>query len=80
MPPKPKTAPVPVPVKNTTSANLSHLSGPEIERVAAALHSSHLTTLLDRKDEITKLKTDELNSLVKLGDATRAHCGGLDCG
>ena len=78
MPPKPTTKPKTLPAG--TSANLSHLSGTEIERVASALNSAHLGTLLDRKKEITKLKTDELRSLVELGNATRAACGGIDCG
>ena len=60
--------------------NISHLSGPELERVATALVSANLRTLLAHREEIAALKVDELQRLVDLAVATRADCGGIGCG
>jgi hypothetical protein len=69
-------------VKATVSRtlDLSRLSGEEITRFATNIASANLQTLLDRRREIADLTTDELRKMIDLGRATRAHCGGLDCG
>ncbi|MGH9348134.1 MAG: hypothetical protein ACRD26_12820 [Vicinamibacterales bacterium] len=60
--------------------DLSRLSGDEITRFATHMAAANLNTLLDRRREIADLTTDELRKMIDLGRATRAHCGGLDCG
>lgn len=60
--------------------DLSHLSGPEIERVAANLSAGSLAIVLERNELIHKLQTDELRKLTDLALAGRANCGGFGCG
>jgi hypothetical protein len=60
--------------------DLSHLSGREVERVAAALSSGGLEAVLSRRDEIIALQTDEIQKLADLAGAARANCGGFGCG
>ena len=60
--------------------DLSHLTGPEIERVATALTSAHIRTIIDRREDLKELKTDEMSRLVDLAAASRANCGGFGCG
>lgn len=60
--------------------DLSRLSGDEIIRFAGTLGAANLHGLLDRRREVADLTTDELRKMIDLGRATRAHCGGLDCG
>lgn len=63
-----------------TTPDLSHLSGREMEKVAEALVSSNLKTVLANMDTIKSLKTDELNRLSELAAAASAKCGGIGCG
>jgi hypothetical protein len=60
--------------------DISRLSGSEVEKVATALVAGHLDAILNRRDEIVKLKTDELQRLVDIAGATRSNCGGFGCG
>ena len=59
---------------------LSNLTGDEVIRFAGYLAAANLNTLLDRRNDITAIKTEDLRKMIDLGRATRAHCGGLDCG
>lgn len=60
--------------------DLSHLGGREIEKIATALVSGNLETILNRRDELLSLKSEQLTSLIDLAAATRANCGGFGCG
>jgi hypothetical protein len=59
---------------------IGRLNTEDLISFARVLGAANLNTLLDRRDEIAALKTDQLRHMVDLGRATRAHCGGLDCG
>ena len=59
---------------------LSHLSGTEVVKVAAKLASANLEVLLENRDKILELRTEDLNKLVELASATRSNCGGFGCG
>jgi hypothetical protein len=63
-----------------TSGPLAGMSQPKLVALANQLGSANLHTLLDRRDEISAIKTDQLKSMIALGKATRASCGGIDCG
>ena len=62
------------------SPDLSHLSGKEIEKVAEALSSANLRTILSHRDELLALKTEDLAKLTDLATAARSNCGGFGCG
>jgi hypothetical protein len=60
--------------------DLSHLSGRDVERVAAALTAGGLEAVLSRREEIVSLGTEEIQKLADLAGAARANCGGFGCG
>ncbi len=60
--------------------DLSHLSGREVEKVAAALVSGNLELILKQRESLAGLKTEEFQHLVDLAGASRANCGGFGCG
>lgn len=64
----------------TDNPDLSHLSGAEIEKVAKSIASANLKTIIENRDALVGLKTEELQKLVDLASASRANCGGLGCG
>jgi hypothetical protein len=59
---------------------VSNLSAEQLVTFANQLGSASLHTLIDRREEIAALKTDQLRNMIQLGRATRASCGGIDCG
>jgi len=65
-----------MPEDNKSEAPLVPLS----ESVARALVAGHLELLLDRRKEISALKTDDIRKLAELAIATRFNCGGNNCG
>lgn len=67
-------------VVETPVSQLSHLKAEELTRFATHLAAANLHTLLDRREEIKSLSTEDIRKMVDLGNATRAHCGGIDCG
>lgn len=64
--------------------DISHLSGPEVERALSALGASlsagSLKLALDQADKIVKMPLEELNRIRDLATSTVAHCGGYGCG
>jgi hypothetical protein len=71
---------MPDPEKLPGNSPLAGMDNDQLNTFAKSLGASNLHTLLDRKDEIAALHTDQLKSMVALGRATRASCGGIDCG
>ena len=67
-------------ISDSVRNSVTQLSGDQMSKFANSLASANLHTLLDRRDEITSLNTDELRKLIDLGRVTRASCGGIDCG
>ena len=67
-------------VTDTVRNSVTQLSGDQLSKFANNLASANLHTLLDRREQIISLNTDELRKLIDLGRATRAGCGGIDCG
>jgi len=67
-------------VTDTVRSSVTQFSGDELSKFANNLASANLHTLLDRREQIISLNTDELRKLIDLGRATRAGCGGIDCG
>jgi len=67
-------------VTDTVRNSVTQLSGDQLSKFANNLVSGNLHTLLDRREQIISLNTDELRKLIDLGRATRAGCGGIDCG
>lgn len=68
---------------NNPVPNLSHLSGTEISKVAEALTSSKLKTLLAHRDEILAMKTEDLAKLTDFASIALKemdNCGGFGCG
>ena len=66
------------------SINISHLSGPEVERAASALGTSlsagSLKVAIENADKISKMPIDEINRLRAMAEAAAANCGGYGCG
>lgn len=62
------------------SPDLSHLTGIEIEGVARSLVVGPIETLLNRREEIVKMNTDDLRRISDLAAAARSNCGGFGCG
>jgi len=53
---------------------------PVTETVARVLVAGHLEALLDRRNEIIALKTEDIRKLAELAIASRFNCGGNNCG
>jgi hypothetical protein len=64
-----------------TVPDISHLRGAEVEKVAKALTSGTVSAVLEHKDALIGLKTEDIKKITDvLASAPVAHCGGFGCG
>ena len=63
------------------STGSTDVSAPPLdEDTARALVSGHLETLLNRRQEIVSLNSEDIAKLAQVARATRFNCGGNNCG
>jgi hypothetical protein len=61
--------------------DISHLRGAEVERIAKALTSGTVMSVLEYKDALVALNAEDLKKIADvLAVAPAAHCGGFGCG